>query len=77
MLVKFFFDYLLIIWIIENNTNLYYHIIGIYLNEAKHCVAKEKIKACFKRSLKQLGMYKLFNHNVKGRSVCYSQTKWE
>lgn len=37
---QFFFDYLLLIWIIENNTNLYYHIIGIDLNEAKNCVAK-------------------------------------
>lgn len=58
MLVKFFFDYLFIIWIIENNMNLYY-IIGIDLNEAKNCVAKGKTKACFKRSLKQLDMYQL------------------
>lgn len=56
---QFFFDYLLLIWIIENNTNLYYHIIGIDLNEAKNCVAKGKTKACFKRSLKQLDMYQL------------------
>jgi hypothetical protein len=29
----------------------------IYLNEAKHCVAKEKIKACFKKLLKQSGIF--------------------
>lgn len=29
----------------------------IYLNEAKHCVAKEKIKACFKKLLKQSGVF--------------------
>ena len=29
----------------------------IYLNEAKHCVAKEKIKACFKNLLKQSGVF--------------------
>lgn len=29
----------------------------IYLNEAKHCVAKETIKACFKKLLKQSGVF--------------------
>lgn len=29
----------------------------IYLNEAKHCVAKETIKTCFKKLLKQSGMF--------------------
>lgn len=29
----------------------------IYLNEAKHCVAKETIKACFKKLLKQSDMF--------------------
>lgn len=29
----------------------------IYLNEAKHCVAKETIKACFKKLLKQSGIF--------------------
>lgn len=29
----------------------------IYMNEAKHCVAKEKIKACFKKLLKQSGVF--------------------
>ncbi len=29
----------------------------IYLNEAKHCAAKEKIKACFKKLLKQSGVF--------------------
>ena len=29
----------------------------IYLNEAKHCVAKEKIKACFKKLLKQSSVF--------------------
>ena len=29
----------------------------IYLNEAKHCVAKETIKACFKKLLKQSNIF--------------------
>ena len=29
----------------------------IYLNEAKHCVAKETIKTCFKKLLKQSGVF--------------------
>lgn len=29
----------------------------IYLNEAKHCAAKETIKACFKKLLKQSGVF--------------------
>ncbi len=29
----------------------------IYLNEANHCVAKETIKACFKKLLKQSGVF--------------------
>ncbi len=29
----------------------------IYLNEAKHCVAKETIKACFKKLLRQSGVF--------------------
>lgn len=29
----------------------------IYLNEAKHCVAKETIKACFKKLLKQSDIF--------------------
>lgn len=29
----------------------------IYFNEAKHCVAKETIKACFKKLLKQSGIF--------------------
>ena len=29
----------------------------IYLNEAKHCVVKETIKACFKKLLKQSGVF--------------------
>lgn len=29
----------------------------IYLNEAKHCVAKETIKACFRKLLKQSGVF--------------------
>ncbi len=29
----------------------------IYLDEAKHCAAKEKIKACFKKLLKQSGVF--------------------
>lgn len=29
----------------------------IYLNEAKHCVAKETVKACFKKLLKQSGVF--------------------
>lgn len=29
----------------------------IYLNEAKHCAAKETIKTCFKKLLKQSGMF--------------------
>lgn len=29
----------------------------IYLNEAKHCAAKETIKACFKKLLKQSDMF--------------------
>lgn len=29
----------------------------IYLNEAKHCAAKEAIKACFKKLLKQSGVF--------------------
>lgn len=29
----------------------------IYLNEAKHCVAKETIKACFRKLLKQSGIF--------------------
>lgn len=29
----------------------------IYLNEAKHCVEKETIKACFKKLLKQSGVF--------------------
>ena len=29
----------------------------IYLNEAKHCVAKETIKACFKKLLKKSGAF--------------------
>ncbi len=29
----------------------------IYLNEAKRCVAKETIKACFKKLLKQSNMF--------------------
>ena len=29
----------------------------IYLNEAKHCAAKETIKACFKKLLKQSGIF--------------------
>ena len=35
----------------------------IYLNEAKHCVAKETIKACFKKLLKQSGMFS--NHEIE------------
>lgn len=35
----------------------------IYLNEAKHCVAKETIKACFKKSLKQSGIFS--NHEIE------------
>ena len=29
----------------------------IYLNEAQHCAGKEAIKACFKKLLKQSGMF--------------------
>ena len=29
----------------------------IYLNEAKHCAGKEAVKACFKKLLKQSGMF--------------------
>ena len=29
----------------------------IYLNEAKHCAAKKTIKACFKKLLKQSGVF--------------------
>lgn len=29
----------------------------IYLNEAKHCAAKETIKACFKKLLKRSGVF--------------------
>lgn len=29
----------------------------IYLNEAKHCMAKETIKVCFKKLLKQSGVF--------------------
>ena len=29
----------------------------IYLNEAKHCTAKDTIKACFKKLLKQSGVF--------------------
>lgn len=29
----------------------------IYLNKAKHCAAKETIKACFKKLLKQSGVF--------------------
>ena len=35
----------------------------IYLNEAKHCVAKETIKACFKKLLKQSDMFS--NHEIE------------
>lgn len=35
----------------------------IYLNEAKHCVAKETIKTCFKKLLKQSGMFS--NHEIE------------
>ena len=35
----------------------------IYLNEAKHCIAKETIKACFKKLLKQSGMFS--NHEIE------------
>jgi len=35
----------------------------IYLNEAKHCVAKETIKACFKKLLKQSGIFS--NHEIE------------
>ena len=29
----------------------------IYLNEAKHCIAKETVKACFKKLLRQSGAF--------------------
>ncbi len=35
----------------------------IYLNEAKHCIAKETIKACFKKLLKQSGIFS--NHEIE------------
>lgn len=35
----------------------------IYLNEAKHCDAKETIKACFKKLLKQSG--KFSDHEIE------------
>lgn len=30
----------------------------IYLNDSKHCAAKEMIKTCFKKLLKQSGMFR-------------------